>query len=46
MNDHDWEMFLWVRAFNPYTLYSRSHELPNVKALKPCSDWRVFPKTD
>jgi inositol oxygenase len=35
MNDHDREMFQWVHAFNPYDLYSKSHEPPNVKALKP-----------
>ena len=38
MNDHDREMFQWVRAFNPYDLYSKSHEPPNVKALKPYYD--------
>ncbi|MGH9427281.1 MAG: inositol oxygenase family protein [Terriglobia bacterium] len=37
MND-DREMFQWVRAFNPYDLYSKSHEPPNVKALKPYYD--------
>jgi len=31
MNDH--EMFHWMRTFNPYD--SKSHEPPNVKALKP-----------
>ncbi|MCI0418780.1 MAG: inositol oxygenase [Acidobacteria bacterium] len=38
MNDHDREMFQWVRAFNPYDLYSKSHEPPNVQALKPYYD--------
>jgi len=47
MNDHDREMFQWVRDFNPYDLYSKSHEPPNVKALKPYYDDLIaeyFPK--
>lgn len=35
MNDHDREMFKWVRAFNPYDLYSKSPVAPNVKELRP-----------
>ncbi|HZO89551.1 MAG TPA: inositol oxygenase family protein [Chthonomonadaceae bacterium] len=35
MNDHDKEMFAWVRAFNPYDLYSKSHQRPDVAALRP-----------
>ncbi|MFP6581736.1 MAG: inositol oxygenase family protein [Candidatus Hydrogenedentota bacterium] len=35
MTDHDKEMFKWVRAFNPYDLYSKSDEPPKVKELKP-----------
>ena len=35
MNDHDREMFQWVRAFNPYDLYSKSAARPDVKTLKP-----------
>ena len=35
MNDHDREMFQWVQAFNPYDLYSKTPEPPNVKELKP-----------
>jgi len=35
MNDHDREMFRWVRAFNPYDLYSKAAARPNVAALKP-----------
>lgn len=35
MNDHDRKMFAWVRAFNPYDLYSKSAERPSVVALKP-----------
>lgn len=35
MNDTDRAMFRWVRAFNPYDLYSKSHERPDVEALAP-----------
>jgi inositol oxygenase len=35
MNDHDREMFQWVRAFNPYDLYSKAAQRPDVKALRP-----------
>lgn len=35
MNDHDRKMFDWVRAFNPYDLYTKSHEKPDVEKLKP-----------
>lgn len=35
MNDHDREMFQWVRRFNPFDLYSKSHTKPNVDELKP-----------
>jgi inositol oxygenase len=35
MNDHDREMFAWVRAFNPYDLYSKGAARPNVTALRP-----------
>ena len=35
MNEHDREMFYWVHAFNPYDLYSKSAERPNVAALRP-----------
>lgn len=35
MTDRDREMFGWVRAFNPYDLYSKGAERPNVEALKP-----------
>lgn len=35
MNDHDKEMFDWVRRFNPYDLYSKAENPPNVEALKP-----------
>jgi inositol oxygenase len=35
MNDHDREMFAWVRAFNPYDLYSKTPVRPNVRELRP-----------
>jgi inositol oxygenase len=35
MNDHDQEMFRWVRAFNPYDLYSKASQRPSVAALRP-----------
>lgn len=35
MNDHDQEMFRWVRKFNPYDLYTKSNERPDVPALMP-----------
>jgi inositol oxygenase len=35
MNDRDREMFSWVRAFNPYDLYSKAENPPNVDQLKP-----------
>jgi inositol oxygenase len=35
MNEHDREMFAWVRAFNPYDLYSKAAARPDVAALKP-----------
>ena len=35
LNDHDRKMFDWVRAFNPYDLYTKSHEKPDVEKLKP-----------
>ncbi len=35
MNDHDREMFKWVRAFNPYDLYSKADQPPNIAELKP-----------
>jgi inositol oxygenase len=38
MNDQDREMFKWVRAFNPYDLYTKSHQRPNFKELKPFYD--------
>lgn len=35
MNDRDRKMFAWVRAFNPYDLYTKSHERPNLAKLRP-----------
>lgn len=35
MNDRDREMFHWVRTFNPYDLYSKGDDRPDVEALTP-----------
>jgi len=35
MSKHDHELFKWVRAFNPYDLYSKSPVPPNVEELRP-----------
>lgn len=35
MSAHDREMFAWVRAFNPYDLYSKTAIRPDVAALRP-----------
>ena len=35
LNEHDQAMFHWVRAFNPYDLYSKSATRPDVTSLKP-----------
>ena len=35
LDDHDREMFEWVKKFNPYDLYSKSPKPPDVKELKP-----------
>jgi inositol oxygenase len=35
MNDHDREMFRWVRRFNPYDLYTKSHGRLDVESLLP-----------
>lgn len=35
MDDHDKEMFQWVRKFNPYDLYSKAKERPRVSELRP-----------
>lgn len=38
MNEHDEQMFDWVRKFNPYDLYSKGRERPNLKEIKPYYD--------
>ncbi len=35
MDEHDHKMFKWVKAFNPYDLYTKWQTLPDVKKLKP-----------
>lgn len=35
MDDHDREMFKWVKLFNPYDLYSKSPTPPDWKTLRP-----------
>ncbi|WKN32657.1 inositol oxygenase family protein [Porifericola rhodea] len=35
MNEHDHEMFKWVKTFNPYDLYTKSPKAPNVAELRP-----------
>jgi len=35
LNDHDREMFEWVKKFNPYDLYSKSPTPPVLEELKP-----------
>ena len=35
MSDGDRRMFSWVRAFNPYDLYSKSAARPDAVALRP-----------
>jgi inositol oxygenase len=38
MNERDREMFRWVREFNPYDLYSKSADRPDMAKLKPYYD--------
>jgi inositol oxygenase len=38
MNDQDKAMFKWVQAFNPYDLYTKSHQRPDLQALRPFYD--------
>ncbi len=38
MDDHDKRMFEWVRAFNPYDLYSKSDARPDARQLRPFYD--------
>lgn len=35
MDQHDQDMFQWVRRFNPYDLYSKSDAPPDVDQLRP-----------
>ena len=35
MDGHDEQMFEWVRKFNPYDLYSKGRERPNMKEIRP-----------
>ncbi len=35
MDDRDRQMFNWVRAFNPYDLYTKSHARPDLDRLMP-----------
>ncbi|WKN41402.1 inositol oxygenase family protein [Tunicatimonas pelagia] len=35
MNEHDHKMFKWVEKFNPYDLYTKSPQAPNVAELRP-----------
>jgi inositol oxygenase len=35
MDDHDQEMFKWVKLFNPYDLYSKNPTPPDWKKLQP-----------
>ena len=45
IDDRDRRLLDWVRAFNPYDLYSKGHERPDVAALGPTTraDRRVLP---
>ena len=35
MNEQDRTMFEWVRKFNPYDLYTKNHQKPDVARLRP-----------
>ncbi|MBX3279388.1 MAG: inositol oxygenase [Acidobacteria bacterium] len=35
LDEHDREMLEWVKKFNPYDLYTKSHEKPNFTELRP-----------
>jgi len=37
-NERDRKMLPWVQAFNPYDLYTKSHERPDMKKLRPFYD--------
>jgi inositol oxygenase len=38
MSEHDERMFEWVNKFNPYDLYSKGHDRPKLKEVKPYYD--------
>ena len=38
MNDQDKAMMRWVQAFNPYDLYTKSSDKPDLKKLRPFYD--------
>lgn len=47
-NEEDRALLPWVQKFNPYDLYTKSHERPDQKALKPFYEDLVaefFPET-
>ena len=49
MSERDKTMFKWVRQFQPYDLYSKSEERPNLQELRPYyeqSDRRILPAPD
>ena len=49
MNQHDEEMFEWVKKFNPYDLYSKGADRPDLEkdqAILRRPDRRVFPSAD
>jgi len=35
MNDRDRDLFDWVKKFNPYDLYSKADERPDLAKLEP-----------
>jgi len=35
LDEHDREMLQWVKLFNPYDLYSKSPEPPDINKLRP-----------
>ena len=48
MNDRDCELFKWVREFNPFDLYSKGADRPDVARLRPYYEdliSRYFPAT-
>ena len=35
LNEQDKKMLPWVKKFNPFDLYTKSHQRPDVQALMP-----------